>query len=114
MAMAGVAGVAVMLTATGGRDAAAVVLGMAGPLTAAAGSWAALERLQSRSPDRVPRAMLKLFAAKMILFGAYCAAAVLLLRGAAGVFAASFAVHYVLLHVMEALYLRRLFAAGAE
>jgi hypothetical protein len=101
---------AVVSIATGSRSLVAVLLGMAGPLAATIGSWMILERARVRTPDKVSGVMIKLFAAKMILFGAYIAAAIPLLPGARTVFMGSFVSHYIVLHVMEALHLRRLFS----
>lgn len=90
----------------------AVLLGMLGPLAAAVGTWTIVERTHARAPERVSGVMIKLFGAKLVLFAAYVAAVVLLLASGNVAFVVSFTCHYILLHVMEAVYLRRLFAGG--
>jgi hypothetical protein len=57
----------------------------------------------------VPGVLIKLFGAKMLLVAAYVVIVMSLLPGARVLFVASFTVQYVLLHVMEAFFLRRLF-----
>ena len=108
---AGCLGVTLALT---GRPARlAVLLGMAGPLAVTVGSWLWIARTHARGPERVAGLMIKQFAGKMIVFGAYIAACVAALSGGAvTAFVASFTAHYIVLHVIEALCLRRLFAAG--
>jgi len=56
--------------------------------------------------------MIKLFAVKLLFFGAYVTAVVMSLPAGKTVFVASFVSQYILLHVMEAIYLRRLFSAS--
>jgi hypothetical protein len=98
-----------MYRAPGGRGA--VLLGMAGPLAAAVSAWLLVARTHRRAPAQVAALMIKLFAAKLVLFGAYVAAVVMRLEpGNVVAFVVSFTAHYILLHLMEALYLRRLFA----
>lgn len=104
---------AVIAIATGGVDLPTVVLGMLGPLAAAVGSWLAVERVHGRAPERVSGLMIKLFGAKMLLFAAYVTAVLLVLDSGETLFVVSFVGHYVLLHLMEAFYLRRLFADRA-
>jgi hypothetical protein len=112
MTVAGLICFTLVVVATGGRSPFAVLIGMIGPLTAAIASWILLERVHARSPEQVSGAMIKLFAAKLILFGAYAALAVLLMPTGRIVFVVSFVAHYILLHMAEAVYLRRLFAVG--
>ena len=82
MTAAGLVCFALVVAATGGRSPFAVLIGMIGPLTAAIASWILLERVHARSPEQVSGAMIKLFGAKLILFGAYATLAVLLLPDA--------------------------------
>jgi hypothetical protein len=112
MTAAGLVCFALVVAATGGRSPFAALIGMIGPLTAAIASWILLERMHARSPEQVSGAMIKLFGAKLILFGAYAALAVLLMPAGRIVFVVSFVTHYILLHMTEAVYLRRLFAVG--
>ncbi|MGH9309215.1 MAG: hypothetical protein ACRD1U_07570 [Vicinamibacterales bacterium] len=102
---------ALFLTLPGEEGRGAVLLGMAGPLAVAGSTWMLVVRLHQRAPDQVSALMIKLFAAKVVLFGAYVAVAVMRLSPENVVpFVVSFTCHYILLHLMEAFYLRRLFA----
>jgi hypothetical protein len=112
MAAASVACWALVSFLAGGTNRSAVFLGMLGPLMAAVASWAIVERVHARAPERVSGVMIRLFGAKVVLFGAYVAAVVMLIPTAIVAFAVSFTAQYVLLHVMEAFYLRRLFSGG--
>lgn len=107
-----VCGIVVWLVA-GSDRVGDVVLGMVGPLAAAVGTWIVVERTHARAPERVSGVMVKLFGAKLVLFAAYLAAVVILLSAGHPAFVVSFTCQYVLLHAMEALYLRRLFAGDA-
>jgi hypothetical protein len=94
-----------------GEGRGAVLVGMAGPLAVAVSTWMLVTRLYQRAPDRVSALMIKLFAAKLMLFGVFVAVAVMSLSpGNVVPFVVSFTCHYILLHLMEAFYLRRLFA----
>jgi hypothetical protein len=92
--------------------ARAIALGVLGPFAAAAGAWVVMTRAHERAPERLTAVMIRLFGLKMVLFGAYVAAVVILLPAGRLGFIVSFTSAYILLHVMEALYLRRLLAAG--
>lgn len=110
MALASVACWAAVAVLLDGAARVAVLLGAAGPLAVAAGTWLVIERTQRRQPERVSGVMIKLFAAKLVLVGAYVAAVVKLLPSGSVPFVVSFVCQYVLLHVIEAFHLRRLFA----
>ena len=94
---------------TGAAALPAVAAGAAGPLAAAVGSWTMVARLHASAPAQVSAAMVRLFAAKLLFFAAYVAAAVLLMRPHAVALVASFTAQYITLHFLEAFYLRRLF-----
>lgn len=110
MAGAAVVCAAILSVVAGLSGLPAVLFGMAGPAIVAIGSWIVVERVHQRAPDQVSGVMIKLFGAKILLFGAYAAAAVLLVPAGRTVFVVSFVSHYILLHFIEALYLRRLFS----
>jgi hypothetical protein len=100
-----------IVAATGADAARDVLLGVSGPVVAACGTWIWIARVYRTAPDRSMQAMLALFMAKILLFGIYTIA---LLE--AGVveplpFVASFVASFVMLHVMQAMQLRRLFAS---
>jgi hypothetical protein len=94
-------------------DRAGVTLGVIGPLVVASAAWVLMERAYLRAPEQLSAVMIKLFAAKMVLFGAYVAAVVMLLPTGSIAFVMSFTMTYAVLHVMEALYLRRLLSGRA-
>jgi hypothetical protein len=87
-------------------------LGTLGPLVAACGSWMVIERTMRRDPTQVTPMMVKLFAVKMLFFGAFVVAALLGLRLRPVPFMVSFTSAFVVMYFLEALYLQRLFAVG--
>ena len=89
-------------------------LGMIAPLVVAVAMWVAVERTYRRDPARVPPLMMGAFAGKMVFFGAYAG---IVLRGLSVrpvPFIISFTGFFIGLHLIEALYLRRLFMAVKE
>ncbi len=85
-------------------------LGMIAPLAIAVGTWIAVERTHKTNPAGVTAVMMGGFLGKMVLFGAYV---VIVLRGLSVrpvPFVASFTVYFIGLYLVEALYLKRLFA----
>jgi hypothetical protein len=103
-----------VLLVSGLETIAAVLFGMLGPLAVAVGTWVAVERTHTRAPERVAGLMITLFGAKMIGIGAYVAAVLLVLSAHRVTFVVSFTCQYILLHLIEAFCLRRLFAAGGD
>jgi hypothetical protein len=105
-----------LIVGPAGRDEA--LYGMLGPLAVAIATWILVERTHARSPERVAGLMIRLFGAKLVFFGVYVALVVVLLPVGPGrhvvAFVASFTCQYILLHLVEALYLRRLFSTGGE
>jgi hypothetical protein len=86
-----------------------VLLGMAGPLASAAVTWIVTMRSRAVSPAAVMAVMMKALLAKMVFFGVYVA---IMLRGLAlrpNLFVASFTVYFIVLFLMQALFLSRLF-----
>jgi hypothetical protein len=112
MVLAGIACGVLVGAFTDGHPAG-VVFGTAAPLGAAIGSWVLLERAHQRRPEGASRVMVKLFAAKLVFFALYVPAVVVALPDASRPFALSFVAGYVLLHGIEASYLRRLFSRPA-
>jgi hypothetical protein len=94
----------------GAQTGFAVLLGMLAPLAMTVGSWVAIERAHRRNPADVTRLMMAAFAGKMVFFGVYV---VVVLRGLSvqpQPFVISFTAYFIGLYLVEALYLRRLFA----
>jgi len=85
-------------------------LGMCAPLVAAVGTWIAVERTHQANPSGVTAVLMAGFVGKMVFFGAYV---VIVLRGLSirpVPFVISFTAYFIGLYLVEALYLRRLFA----
>jgi hypothetical protein len=86
-----------------------LALGMAAPLAGAAISWRAIERTHARAPERVTSVLMAGFAAKVLCFGLYIG-----LLGALWVrprpLVVAFAANFLLLHAIEAGYLKKLLA----
>ena len=108
-----VASWAAISAAGGGAFNPELALGMAAPLASAGVTWHLVERTHARAPERVTGVLIAGMAIKMLFFGAY-----VVLLAALGLrlrpLVVSFAVYFIALHAIEAGYLRRLFARGAE
>jgi hypothetical protein len=87
-----------------------VLLGMIGPLVVTAGTWVLIERAHKRAPEQVTALMVGAFGGKMVFFGAYVAVMIRLVAVQPVPFVASFTSYFIALYLIEALYLRRLFA----
>jgi hypothetical protein len=114
MVGASVASWLVLMVATGLRWMPELVLGMTGPLASAVVTWLVMERTQSATPERLTGVMITAFGVKVLLFAVY----VVVILGVLGMrpkpFMLSFTGYYVGLHLVEALFLRRLLAAGVS
>jgi hypothetical protein len=97
--------------ATGGRAAAEIWLGMAGPLAVAIVTWTSIERVYRREPERLTSWMMKAFAGKLVFFGAYVGLAIGVLRVRPVPFIVSFTTCFIALHLIEALWMKRLFVS---
>ena len=89
-----------------------VLYGMLGPLAMVIGSWILMERAYRRDPQRLTAVMVAAFVAKVVFFGAYVAVMLRVLSLRPRTFVASFTSYFIALYLIEALYLRRLFAGG--
>ena len=112
MVGASVASCLVVAFATGSRLMPELLLGMAGPLVSAVATWLVLERTQSATPERLTGVMITAFGVKVLLFAAYVVVILAVLGMRPRPFMLSFTGYYVGLHIVEALFLRRLLAAG--
>ena len=108
--LSGLAALALFERATG----MAVLFGMLGPLSIATATWILVERTYRDSPERVTSLMVAGFAGKMLFFGAYVIVMLRLMSLPPVPFIASFTSYFIALHVMEALHLKSLFAAGGR
>jgi hypothetical protein len=100
------------ITAAGGAGFnPELAFGMAAPLAGAAVSWRVVERTHARAPERLTSVLITSFAAKMIVFGLYVG-----LLGALWLrprpFVVAFGASFIVLHMIEAGYLRTLLAGG--
>jgi len=88
--------------------AADVLLGLLAPVAVAIVSWVVVERAHARAPERLTALMIKAFAAKMVVFGAYVAVMIGLLARRPGPFVAGFTVSFVGLYAWEAALMQRM------
>jgi hypothetical protein len=88
--------------------------GLAGPLVSASATWVVTTRTYAAAPERLTQVMVLGFGIRVLFFGAYVVG---MLRGL-GLrpvpFVVSFAGCFITLHVVEALFLRRLFVEGSR
>jgi len=96
--------------AAGGRANPEVLYGMVGPLAVAAVSWIITKRTYAAAPERLMGVLITGMAIKAVLFGAYVVVVLRILALRPGPFIASFTSYFIALHMMEALFMRRLFA----
>ena len=94
----------------GGRANPEVLYGMVGPLAAAAVSWIITKRTYTAAPERLMGVLITGMAIKAVFFGAYVVVMLRILALRPGPFIASFTSYFIALHMIEALFMRRLFA----
>ena len=91
-----------------------VLGGMLGPLAVACATWVLTERTWRLHPEKVMSLLLTAFAGKVVFFGAYVAVMLKVLTLRPVPFVVSFTGAFIMLHLMEALGLRNLFADAAH
>jgi hypothetical protein len=96
------------------RTGIEILFGMLGPLIATTGSWVLAERVYRQRAEILTTVMTTAFAAKVVFFGAYISAVILLLPLRPVPFVISFTSYFIGLYLMEALYLRRLFSERSQ
>lgn len=89
-----------------------VWLGMFAPLIVVSLSWLLIERVYKTHPERMTSVMISAFAGKLVFFGAYVGLAIGVLGVRPVPFVASFTGYFIALHVIEALWLKRLFVSS--
>ena len=99
---------AALLAARFGKE---VWFGMFGPLIVVSVTWVLTEQVYKTHPERLTSVMISAFAGKLIFFAAYVGFAIGLLGLEPVPFAASFAGYFIALHLVEALWLKRLFVS---
>ena len=87
-----------------------VLFGMLAPLAGAALTWVTAARLFPSRPEQLTSMMVATFGAKLVFFGAYVAIMLKVVGLQPMPFVASFTAYFITLHIVEALYLQRLFA----
>jgi hypothetical protein len=85
--------------------------GMAAPLAVVSASWILVERVYRANPERLTSMMMGAFAGKLVFFGAYVGMVIGVLGVQPVPFAASFAGYFIVLHMVEAFWLKRLFVS---
>ena len=98
-------------SATGGRAATEIWLGMLAPLAVAVVTWTVIERIYRERPELLTSWMMKAFAGKLVFFGAYVGLAIGVLRVQPIPFIVSFTTCFITLHLIEALCMKRLFVS---
>jgi hypothetical protein len=99
---------AAVLATRFGRE---VWLGMLAPLVVVSATWVMTERVYKARPERLTPVMIGAFAGKLVFFGAYVGLAIGVLGVKPVPFALSFTGYFIALHMIEALWLKRLFVS---
>ncbi len=106
------AGSVVSAAILGLRFGSEIWLGMFAPLAVVSVTWVMTERVYNTQPERLTSVMITAFAGKLVFFGAYVGLAIGVLGVKPVPFAASFTGYFIALHVIEALWLQRLFVSS--
>jgi hypothetical protein len=93
----------------GARVNPEVLYGMLGPLAVASVSWVVTERTYVSSPERLTGVLVQGLAVKAVFFGVYVAGMLRVISVRPVPFVISFTSYFIALHLMEALFMRRLF-----
>ncbi len=102
---------AVIAALPGVESGREVVFGMLAPLAGAAVTWVTAARLFPSRPELLMSMMVATFGAKLVFFGTYIAVMLKVVMLQPMPFVASFTAYFITLHIVEALYLQRLFAS---
>ena len=100
---------AALLGARFGRE---VWLGMFAPLVVVIATWVLAERVHRANPGALTAVMISAFAGKLVFFGAYVGLAIGVLDVQRAPFVVSFAGYFIVLHMIEAHLLKRLFVSS--
>jgi hypothetical protein len=87
-----------------------VVLGMLAPLVGATATAVLVERTWASRPEALTPLMIAAFGGKLVFFGAYVTVVLKVLAVRPLPFVVSFTTYFIGLHLVEALWLQRLFA----
>lgn len=105
---AGCAALWLAVVAFAPEHARSVLFGIAGPLSAVAGTWLLVERTARQNPAALTGLLMAGFVVKMVLFALYVVAVVRLANVDWTAFTLSFSACFITLYAVEALLLRRL------
>jgi hypothetical protein len=94
---------------TGERANPEVLYGMLGPLVVASVNWFVTERTYRANPERLTGVMVKGLGIKAVFFGAYVVGMLRVMELRAVPFVVSFTVFFIALHLLEAVFMQRLF-----
>jgi hypothetical protein len=111
LTMGSVAAGLVVVAIAGSGASREVWLGMFGPLAVVDLTWIVMERVYKTQPERLTSIMIAALAGKLVFFGAYVALAVVVLGVQPVPFVVSFTSFFIVLHLIEAFFLRRLFVS---
>lgn len=89
-----------------------VLFGLLGPLLPVAVTWVLAGQVYQRRPEAMMSLMVAGFAIKLVFFGAYLAVMLRVLSLRPVPFVVSFTGYFIVLYLIEALYLKRLFWGG--
>jgi hypothetical protein len=101
----------------GARVNPEVLYGMLGPLAVGSVSWIVTERTYASGPGRLTGVLVTGMAIKAVFYGAYVIVMLRVLALRPLPFVVSFTGYFIVLHLMEAIFMRRMFAraeANAE
>jgi hypothetical protein len=90
------------------RFGSAIWFGMLAPLVVTCTSWMLTEHWFKRGPARLTSVMMTAFAGKLVFFAVYVGSVVGVLDVPPVPFVVSFTGYYIVLHMLEALWLKRL------
>jgi hypothetical protein len=85
-----------------------VLLGLIGPLAGADIRWFLMARASASGGEQLMKTMVRLLGLKMVLFGMYAVVVLRVMDVRPVLFVGSFAGFFVMLHALEAMFLRRL------
>jgi hypothetical protein len=86
-----------------------VLYGMLGPLVVATVSWIVTERTYKANRERLTGVMVKALGIKAVVFGAYIVGMLRVFELRPVPFVVSFTTFFIALHLIEAVFMRRLF-----
>src|SRR5215471_1558104 len=96
----------------GRQSSLAILYGMIGPLAAVSGTWFLAERTYRQRPEALTSVMIAAFAGKVVFFLAYVTVMLRVLSLRPVPFVTSFTTYFIVLYLVAALQMRRMFWSG--